>query len=157
MGVSTCTDSLPGVPIELYMAGACIVRCAAFLACGGYHQRFHIGAEETLLAHDLLAAGWQLRYVEDLVLHHLPCTENRNHHERRYYVLRNRAWTAWMRQRMPRPLTSTWSLIRIARRDAAARAALRDVIAAIPWILRERRVISREVQSRIDAVWSIDE
>jgi GT2 family glycosyltransferase len=157
MAAARRDDALPGIPIQMYMAGACIVRSVAFLACGGYDRRFHIGAEETLLAHDLLAAGWQLRYVDDLVLHHEPCAQSRDQGERRYYVLRNRAWTAWMRQRMPRPLTSTWSLLRAARRDEAARAALRDVFTAMPWILRERHVVSPEVQSRIDPVWRIDE
>ncbi|MDQ2908719.1 MAG: glycosyltransferase, partial [Candidatus Eremiobacteraeota bacterium] len=97
----------PGRPIGAFMAGAAVVRREAFLAAGGYHRRYHIGAEESLLALDLLAAGWQLVYDPELVLHHHPSAAARDPFERRRLVLRNRLWTKWLRHSAGCGLAST--------------------------------------------------
>jgi hypothetical protein len=48
------------------------VRRDAFLSVGGYHARCHIDAEESLLALDFLARGWEMIDVDDLVVHQSP-------------------------------------------------------------------------------------
>ena len=57
-----------------FVACAAVVRRSAFLAAGGFHPRYGIGGEEGRLAMALAAAGWQLRYVPDVVAHHHPAT-----------------------------------------------------------------------------------
>lgn len=49
---------LPGTPVLGFLGCAATVRRSAFLAAGGYHPLLFFGAEETLLAYDLTAAGW---------------------------------------------------------------------------------------------------
>ena len=79
---------IPGRALVGFMAGASVVRRAAFLAVGGFERRFMVGGEEELLALDLLAAGWALRYVEELVVHHYP-SPNRDDAARRWIAARN--------------------------------------------------------------------
>jgi glycosyltransferase involved in cell wall biosynthesis len=50
----------PGMAILGFLAGASVIRRAAFLEVGGFEPRFFIGGEETLVAWDLAAAGWQM-------------------------------------------------------------------------------------------------
>lgn len=142
----------PGRPIVAFMAGASIVRRDAFLAVGGYHERYHIGAEESLLALDFLARGWEMLYVDDLVVHHHPHAAGRVPERRRRLVMRNRLWTAWLRRSLRGALRATLALAREGRRDPTARAALREALGGLPWVLRERRPIARSVEALLDAL-----
>jgi GT2 family glycosyltransferase len=144
--------ALPGVPIVYFMAGASVMRRAPFLDAGGYHQRYFIGAEESLLALDLAARGWTLWYCEELVVRHRPSSLNRDPDARRRLVLRNRLWTVWLR----RSSATAWRLLaqyaRLAGSDRVVRAALRDAIAGLPWVLRERAPIPAELERRVSAM-----
>lgn len=138
-----------GVPIVYFMAGASIMRTRAFLDAGGYHVRYFIGAEESLLALDLAARGWQLRYCDDLLLHHHPSPLNRDPERRRRLVLRNRLWTMMLRRSMSCAVHAMAQYLRAAPYDRAARAALREAVAGLPWVLRERRAIPPHVERRL--------
>jgi GT2 family glycosyltransferase len=134
------------------MAGASVVRRDAFLEAGGYHARYHIGAEESLLALDLIARGWELIYLDDLVVHHDPHRGDRVPDRRRRMVLRNRLWTAWLRRSFKGAWRATIRLARHAAHDPIARAALRDALAGLPWILRERRPVDARIEALLDTV-----
>ena len=54
------------------MAGTSVMRRDPFLSLGGYHERYHIGAEKSLLALDFLARGWEMIDVDDLIVYHYP-------------------------------------------------------------------------------------
>lgn len=150
-------DDFPiGKPIQFFMAGACVARRDAFLMCGGYDPRFHIGAEETVLSIDLASRGWLLRYVDDLVVHHYPQTARGNGRKRRSAVLRNRLWSAWLRHQSSSAWRTTRELLVRVPADPAARMAFVQALGGLPWVLRERRPVSSRLQERIDAVWSID-
>jgi hypothetical protein len=41
---------------------------------------------------------------------------------------------------------------RMARRDPIAREALREALAGLPWIVRERRPIPRQLEQRVRAL-----
>jgi N-acetylglucosaminyl-diphospho-decaprenol L-rhamnosyltransferase len=142
----------PGRPIVSFMAGASVVRRDAFLSVGGYHARFHIGAEEPLLALDLLAHGWEMIYLDDLVVHHHPHANGRVPERRRRVTLRNRLWTAWLRRSPRGAWHSTLTLARQGWNDPVARAALRDAVRGLPWILRERRPVDPRVEALLDAL-----
>lgn len=149
-----CADdtSLPGVPIVYFMAGASIARTSAFLAAGGYHHRYFIGAEESLLSLDLAAQGWRLWYCDDLLIRHRPSPVNRDAKARTRLVVRNRLWTVLLRCSVPTALAVVARYVRMAPRDPIAREALREAFAALPWIVRERRTIPRALEQRVRAL-----
>jgi len=144
------TTACPGRAIAAYMAGACVMRRDAFLGVGGYHRRFHLGAEESLVALDLLAAGQAMMYCPDLVLYHHPSALQRNTDQRRRLVLRNRLWTTWLRHRPACAFAATSALARAGTRDPVARAALLEALRGLPWVLRERRPVPRSVERLVD-------
>jgi len=126
-----------------FQATALVVRRAAFLAMGGFHRRFRIGAEEELLAMQLLSAGWRLAYEPRAVLHHAPVPED--HHTRSHRPVvqpRNELWTAWLRRPLPVAARET---ARILRADPDPRV-LTSALRGLPWVLREREVNPPEVE-----------
>ena len=141
-----------GIAIQYFMAGASIIRRDAYLDAGGYHERYHIGAEESLLSLDLSARGWKLWYCEDVVLYHYPSAINRVPSERRRLALRNRLWTVWLRRSVSAALRATGSYLERAASDPIVRRALYDAIRGLPWIVRERKPIPRELERRIEAL-----
>jgi hypothetical protein len=56
-----------------------------------------IGGEQEWLAVDLAARGWQLCYVSELMVHHHP-SPHRDGSRRRWQLLRNALWFAWLRR-----------------------------------------------------------
>jgi GT2 family glycosyltransferase len=142
-------DGKPGIPIIYFMAGASIARTSAFLDAGGYNERYFIGAEESLLSLDLAAQGWSLWYCDDLHIRHRPSPLNRDPQNRRRLVLRNRLWTVLLRCSVPTALETLARHVRIARHDPIARQALREALAALPWILRERRPMPAQLERRV--------
>ncbi|HEY4440237.1 MAG TPA: glycosyltransferase [Candidatus Elarobacter sp.] len=136
----------PGRAIAQFMAGAAIVRRDAFLEIGGFHRRYHLGAEESLAALDLLERGWQLIYDPQLVLHHVPYRAGRRPYDRRVVVTRNRLWTAWLRHSSGAAWRATVALARRVPYDPVARDALARAIVGLPWIVRERRQVRPDVE-----------
>jgi GT2 family glycosyltransferase len=141
-----------GISIAYFMAGASIIRRDAYLEAGGYHERYHIGAEESLLSLDIAARGWNLWYCDDVVLYHYPCQLNRVPEQRRRLALRNRLWTMWLRLSASGAFRGTRAYITRARHDPIVREALYDALRGLPWIVRERKRIPAELERRIRAV-----
>jgi GT2 family glycosyltransferase len=136
---------MPGPPLLGFMGGASVIRRSAFLEVGGFEPRFFIGGEEELLAADLAARGWWLCYVPELVAHHHP-SPRRDVPTRRWHIVRNALWSAWLR----RPLTSAVrKTLWLARAQPWDKAAVRGFVAAVaglPWVLRHRRVVPEPVE-----------
>ena len=109
---------LPGYPLLGFLAGASVIRRSAFLEVGGFESRFFIGGEEELLALDLATRGWSLRYVPELVVHHHP-SPNRDAVSRRWHLLRNALWSAWLRRPLHAP--SAKRFVSSAHRPATGR------------------------------------
>ena len=128
-----------------FMATALVVRRSAYLAVGGFHPRFRIGAEEDLLAMQLLSAGWDLAYEPGAVLHHQPVA--RGHETRAHRPVaqpRQRLWTTWLRRPLPVAMRET---ARILRDDPSPRVVV-SAAAGLPWVLREREVNPPAVEQR---------
>src|SRR5262249_16685765 len=87
---------LPGRPLLAFLGGAWVVWGSAFLEAGGFPERVFLGGEEELLAAALAARGWWLCYVPDVVAHHYP-SERRDVDTRRWHLVRNGLWFAWLR------------------------------------------------------------
>jgi GT2 family glycosyltransferase len=141
---------LPGPTAVGFLACAVIVRRAAFLSVGGFHARYGVGGEEQLLALDLLAAGWGVAYVPEVVAHHHPAP-GPGRVGRRVGQLRNDLWTVWLRRRWSTVLPVTLSFARQALRDAEARRALAVAARGLPWVVRERRAVPADVERMLRA------
>ena len=141
-------ENMPGAPLMGFMAGASVVRRSAFLEAGGFEPRFFIGGEEELLAADLVAAGWWLCYVPQLVVHHHP-SARRDVSSRRWHLLRNALWSAWLRRPLSGALRKTGRLVRNAPVTRETCRGLAAAVAGLPWVLRQRRVVPPEVERRI--------
>lgn len=136
---------MPGPALVGFMAGASLIRRAAFCQCGGYERRFFIGGEEELLALDLLSRGWWLCYVPELIVHHHP-SEQRSANTRRWHLIRNRLWCAWLRRPLGIACRRTLRTICSEPWDSLTLRALASALTGLPWVLRNRRVVSPEIE-----------
>jgi len=123
-----------------FVACGAVVRTEAFLAVGGFDERYGVGGEERLLAVDLAAAGWELAYAPELVAHHHPAAGGRP--GRRWRGLRNELWTTWLR----RPARRALAPLRGAPPAVAVRA-LAAAARGLPWVLRERRPLPPSLEA----------
>jgi GT2 family glycosyltransferase len=142
-------DPLPGPALLGFLAGASMVRRCAYMEVGGFERRFFIGGEEELVTLDLLAAGWELCYFDDVVVHHHPSEVSRDTTRRRKTIARNHLWVAWMRYPWPWALKATAHAARTALVDQPSRFALAEALRGLPWALSRRRVVPREIQRRL--------
>jgi GT2 family glycosyltransferase len=133
-----------GRPILGFVACGAAVRSEAYLAAGGFHPRMGVGGEETLLAFDLAARGWELSYVEDVVIHHHPAP-GRGRSGREATMLRNRLWAAWLRRPAPAAAAETARALATARPRAAV-PGLWAAARGLRWVCRDRRVLPRAVE-----------
>ncbi|HEX4790865.1 MAG TPA: glycosyltransferase [Actinospica sp.] len=138
----------PGPAVLGFLACAAVVRRTAYLGVGGFHPLLFLGGEERLLAYDLVAAGWELAYREDVVAHHQPSPQ-RDPLARRALDLRNQALIGWLRRPVRRALGLTADLARRATEERAARRALLSLGAMLPHALRERSPLPAEVEARV--------
>ena len=138
------------------LAGACMVRRAAFEAVGGYDARLFLGREEALLAMDWLAAGWRMAFVPEAIVCHHP-SSSRDVRRRRRLIARNALWCAWLR----RPAADAWRETRrwlaTSRANGTAAATVFDALRGLPWVLRERRVAPPHVVEALRMLDAFDE
>jgi GT2 family glycosyltransferase len=139
-------DGAAGVPVLGFMACAAALRRAAFLDVGGFHRRFGIGGEEALLAMDIAAAGWELAYVDQVVVHHHP-SRSRDPFGRRRILARNDLWTSWLRRPARDVRRQTLRSARAATSDPAVRAGLLEAARGLRWVLAERRPLTDRVEA----------
>jgi GT2 family glycosyltransferase len=139
-------DDAAGIPVLGFLACAAVLRRAPFLGVGGFHRRFGIGGEEALVAMDIADAGWELAYVDQMVVYHHP-SRSRDPFGRRRTMARNQLWTSWLRRPARAALGQTVRTARAALRDPAIRAAVLEAARGLPWVLMERRPVTAEVEA----------
>ena len=136
---------LPGHRILSFLEGVSIVRRQAFAAVGGFDPVLHVGGPEEHLAADLLAAGWELRYVPEIRCRHVP-----DHGEPSTYVrrrgLRNTLWFAWGRRPLGPALRWSLHVLRDSPPTAATALGVLDALRGLPRVLRTRRPLPRAVE-----------
>jgi N-acetylglucosaminyl-diphospho-decaprenol L-rhamnosyltransferase len=140
--------SHPGKPVLGFLACASVMRRDAFLSVGGFRSELGIGGEEQLLAVDLVAAGWQVAYVDELLVHHHP-SARRNGRTREVVVARNALWFSWLRRPLRNVLSRTLTALGQAATDGTKRAALSQALRGLPWVLRDRRPLPRAVERQL--------
>lgn len=143
-------DSVAGVPILSFMAGAAVVRCSAFRQVGGFEPRLMGGGEEEALACDLAAAGWDLRYLADAVVHHHPGGGDKTFD--RMLGIRNALWFAWRRRPLGSALRWTAYMLRAAPRNRRSLRAFAEALRGLPWVLKTRRVVPPRVEAGLRAL-----
>ena len=131
-------DQQPGRALLSFVACAVVVRRDAVLQAGGFCERFEIGGEEKLLGWDLLAAGWQMSYLPEVVARHCP-PSNDGRPRRRVQALRNEIWINWLRRSPAAAARATIRELRRSRPDGATARALAEVVVGAPWVWRQRR------------------
>jgi GT2 family glycosyltransferase len=142
---------LPGPALGSFLAGASVVRRAAFRQVGGFSERLWLGGEEELLAADLATAGWELCHLPDVVVHHRASTV-RDPDLRRRHGLRNTLWFIWLRRPLRAALRRSRDVLVGAPRDGVTALALLDALRGAPWVLRERRPLPDRVERRFLAL-----
>lgn len=141
------TVGIPGAVLVSYMGGASVARRTAFLGVGGYDARFFMGGEEELVGWRLLSAGWEMRYVPEVVVHHLPSLAN--YGGMRTFGIRNTLWTSWLSLSAPAALSWTWHILRHTRRDRILLQGLVMAVRGAPWVAREREPLPARYQEMI--------
>lgn len=134
---------IPGPVLLGFMAGACVVRVAAYEQVGGYDSIYFMGGEEETLALKLARHGWQLRYRPDVVVQHRPSGENAPH--LRAYGMRNALWTCWLHRRAVNAVRATTLLLRERPKNRAWLHGTAMALSGVPWILRRRSPVSRQL------------
>src|SRR4051812_45575314 len=144
-------DGGPGRPVLGFVACGAIVRCAAYLGAGGFDARYGIGGEERPLAVDLAAAGWELRYVPEVVAHHHPAGGGVRP-GRRAAALRNEVWSAWLHRPAGAALRRTAGLGRRAGAPRGTAAGPAPAPRGAGWVARGGRVVPGDVERALGAV-----
>lgn len=139
---------LPGKPVLGFLAGASMIRRAAFLSVGGFEARFFLGGEESLVAADLAAAGWHMLYVPEVVIHHYP-SPRRDTGSRRRLLFRNALWFTWLRRPLRSAARVTGRLLRSALHDPYQASGFLQALAGLPWIVRQRRCLPDAIESAL--------
>jgi GT2 family glycosyltransferase len=139
---------LPGPALLSIMAGASVLRTAAFRAAGGFSPRLWLGGEEELLCADLVAGGHWLCYLPAAVVHHQASTL-RDPARRRQLGIRNTLWFTWLRRPASSALRRTAELAATVPRDRTSAAAFGAALRGLPWVLRERRPVPPRVEAWI--------
>ncbi|RBY90558.1 glycosyltransferase family 2 protein [Blastococcus sp. TF02A-26] len=142
---------LPGPALGSFLAGASVVRRAAFEEVGGFSERLWLGGEEELMAGDLAARGWELCYLPELTVHH-QASRARDPHRRRRDGIRNTLWTTWLRRPVLPALRRTAHLLHSLPRDRVTAHGLLAAARGIPWVVRERRVLPPHAEARFAAL-----
>jgi GT2 family glycosyltransferase len=139
---------LPGPALGSFLAGASVVRRDAFLGCGGFSHRLWLGGEEELLATDLITAGGERCYIDELTVHH-QASPRRDADLRRRLGVRNTLWFTWLRRPVRPALRRTLHLARTVPHDRISALAALDALRGLPWLITERRARPPAVEARL--------
>lgn len=139
---------LPGPPVLGFLGCAAVVRREAFWSVRGFSGALFFGAEETLLAYDLAAAGWELCHLPWVRARHVPSAYRPAAEWRTAMERRNGLLIAAMRRPWPVVGAYATGLARDAVRDPAARRALLGAIRRAP-VLRRRARLPDDVEGDI--------
>jgi GT2 family glycosyltransferase len=143
----TPTDAA-GPSVLGFVACGAVVRRSAYLAVGGFSEVLFFFGEEALLAQDLMAAGWQLAYVDDVVAHHDPNSTTGHRTGRDRLDVRNTLLRTWMRRPAGSALATSTRVL-VHRRDRAAVLGLLDALRQAPTALSQRNVLPAHVEAQV--------
>ncbi|MEW5809769.1 MAG: glycosyltransferase family 2 protein [Actinomycetota bacterium] len=138
--------ALPGPSILGFLACSSIVRAAAFEAVGGFSTIIHFRGEETLLAWDLAATGWDLCFCERLTAFHQPSIHRGTTATQDARSMRNAVLTTWLRRPLRYCVRAGVDFVRAAATDRAHAAALGEAVRAVPAVIAARHRLPAETE-----------
>ena len=142
--------SLPGTPLLGFLACAIVFRRSAFEAVGGFEREVMIGGEEEWLACDLAGAGWEIRYLPEVVAHHDPPGRDlAARDERRRVGLRNTLWFSWLRRPASSAARRTLHLARTTPHDRLTLLGFWDALRSLGSHAPSRRVVPPHVEQML--------
>ena len=112
----------------------------------GYDPHLFLGGEESLLALDLATHGWAIVYADALTVHHHP-SPYRDTAGRRRLLARNALWIAWLRRPFLSAIRETLRVLGAARTEGTLGTCCVEAVRGLPWVLRNRRVVSAEIEA----------
>jgi N-acetylglucosaminyl-diphospho-decaprenol L-rhamnosyltransferase len=142
---------LPGPSVLGFLACGAVARRTAYLEVGGFHPRYGVGGEESLLALDLTARGWGCSYVDDVVAHHHP-SPARDPQRRRIVSIRNDYWTVLLRRPVDVLASYTERLVAASAEDPALSSALSEAFAATSELWPERRLLPAWLEHQLPSI-----
>jgi hypothetical protein len=90
------------------------------------------------------------------VVHHHPSV-HRDSVSRRWHIVRNALWCAWLRRPLASAARKTWRSIQEAPLERATWRGLATALVGLPWVLRRRRVIPRQVEKAVQMLERSDQ
>jgi GT2 family glycosyltransferase len=138
-------DGNPEPALLGFVACGAVVRREAFLTVGGFSEVVFFLGEETVLAQDLDAAGWEVAYVPEVVAHHHPRPGPAPLHRQRLQ-LRNDLLSVWLR-RPPGVVLRRTALL--ARLGPLGRGALLDALRRLPMVAGHRKSLPAATEARM--------
>lgn len=146
------TGPLPGPRVLGFVACAAMVRRDAFLAVGGFDRVVRFPGEEERLAWDLTAAGWDLTYLPEAVVHHHPSTLRHSPERRVRAITRSAVLTGALRLPARAAAARAAAALGGPASSAATRRGVLDALPDLARSLRARRVTSSEVLDDLDVL-----
>jgi GT2 family glycosyltransferase len=125
--------------------GCLMVRRDVYERCGGWAPELFYGHEGVDLAWGVWGAGYRVRYVGDVRVHH-PATPATRHAGGNRLWARNRVWIA--RRRLPAPVAVVYVLVWLVLSLVRTRSARGDVVQGFLDGLRDRPSVRRPVPWR---------
>ncbi len=138
--------ALPGPSILGFLACSSIVRVDAFEAVGGFSPIIFFRGEETLLAWDLAANGWDLCFCDRLTAFHRPSVQRPPSSAEKARTLRNSVLTTWLRRPVGHCLRATTSLAWAATQDRDHAAALGQALRSLPAVIAARHRLPADTE-----------
>jgi len=134
--------------VPAYIGCAALLRRSAFVKLGGYQESFHFYGEEKDYCLRLLDAGYDVVYLPDARVAHVPDPASRSPSRYLRYTVRNDCLSALYNE--PLPMLVITMPVRLARYAAMRRHGRVDdpgglrwivggLIAALPGVWRDRR------------------
>lgn len=138
-------EGTPYPRIVGFVACGAVVRRTAFLEVGGFDAVVRFPGEEQILALDLLACGWELAYVDDVVAHHHP-EERPDRSDRTSDIIRSQLLTTWLREPWWVCARETGRAAVRSARSGQHRRALTQALGRAGAVRRRRRVTPARVR-----------
>ncbi|HET6924816.1 MAG TPA: glycosyltransferase, partial [Candidatus Saccharimonadales bacterium] len=138
---------IPGKVLMSFMGGASMVRKDAWVEVGGYDRKMFIGGEEETVGWKLAKAGWEMRYVPEVVVHHYPTMQNAAGLQD--YGIRNTIWNAWLHRPAKRAWGWTWHVISSSPKNRILLKGILKTLPGIPWVARNRDVMKPNVEAKV--------
>src|SRR5262249_10130851 len=123
------------------------IRTRAFREIGGYEPRLFMGAEESLFALEAARRDWQGVYADELVTPHHP-SHARSRKGRGVLLQPNQIRIAWLRLAPALGWHRTREILRRSRRHGTLLRVIAALIRSLPWIARNRDVVSAKVSGQ---------